>query len=262
MNRTVILLIIILSGSGFLTAQQADSMYLDAVKYRNIGPFRGGRSAAVTGVEGKRDLYYMGATGGGVWKTTDAGETWENISDGYFGGSIGAIAVAPSDHNVIYVGGGEKTAHSNVSHGYGIFKSVDAGKTWKPSGLPDSRHNSRIRIHPDNPDIAYAAVMGDLHQSMDLRGVYMTQDGGKSWEQILFSNEDAGAVDLCFDPTNPCILYASTLKIRRTPYSILAIHEELEKWKAIQEQAVPQFNTQYRNLQLDIIDLKSPNNGK
>lgn len=232
MNRTAILLIIILTGSGWLSAQQADSIYLDAVKYRNIGPFRGGRSAAVTGVEGKRDLYYMGATGGGVWKTTDAGETWQNISDGYFGGSIGAIAVAPSDHNVIYVGGGEKTVRGNVSHGYGIFKSVDAGKTWKPSGLPDSRHISRIRVHPNNPDIAYAAVMGDLYQSTDLRGVYMTRDGGANWEQILFANEDAGAVDLCFDPTNPRILYASTWKIRRTPYSLSSGGEGSALWKS------------------------------
>ncbi len=197
-----------------------DEKLYSALEWRNIGPFRGGRSAAVTGVPDKPNLFYMGATGGGVWRTTDAGNTWENISDGYFGGSIGAIAVSEWDNNVIYVGGGEKTVRGNVSYGYGMFKSVDAGKSWEKIGLPNSRHISRIRIHPKNPDVVFAAVMGDLYKSTDERGVYKSNDGGKSWRRVLFANADAGAVDLVMDPSNPRILYASTWRIRRTPYSL------------------------------------------
>ena len=125
-----------------------DPKLFDGMEWRCVGPFRGGRSAAVTGVSGKRNLFYFGSTGGGVWKTENSGQSWENISDGYFGGSIGAVAVSDSDPNVIYVGGGEKTLRGNVSYGYGVWKSDDGGKTWKPSGLEKSRHISRIRIHP------------------------------------------------------------------------------------------------------------------
>jgi hypothetical protein len=141
-----------------------------SLQYRSIGPHRGGRSAAVTGVPGKPNLYYFGATGGGVWKTEDGGQTYENISDGYFGGSIGSVAVSPSDPNVIYVGGGEVTLRGNVSSGYGLWKSVDAGKTWDFSGLPKSRHIPRIVIHPTNPDIVYAAVLGNIYKPTAERG--------------------------------------------------------------------------------------------
>ena len=158
--------------------------YYDALQWRNIGPFRGGRSAAVTGVNNKENLYYFGATGGGVWKTTDAGNTWSNISDGYFGGSVGAIAVSEIDNNVIYVGNGEVTVRGNVSSGDGMWKSVDAGKTWNAIGLKKSRHIPRVRIHPNNPDIVYAAVLGDLYKSSSERGVYKSIDGGKSWSQV------------------------------------------------------------------------------
>jgi photosystem II stability/assembly factor-like uncharacterized protein len=206
--------------------------FYQALEWREIGPYRGGRSCAVTGVPGKPNLYYFGSTGGGVWKTENGGQNWENISDGYFGGSIGAIAVSEYDHNVIYVGGGEKTVRGNVSFGYGIWKSQDAGKTWESAGLPKSRHISRIRIHPRNPNIAYAAVMGDLYKSTENRGVYRTTDGGKSWSKILFANEDAGAVDLILDPNNPRILFASTWRIRRTPYSLESGGEGSALWKS------------------------------
>ena len=136
----------------------------ESVQYRSIGPFRGGRSAAVVGVANQPKLFYFGATGGGVWKTTDGGITYKNISDGYFGGSIGSVAVAPSDQNVLYVGGGEVTVRGNVSSGKGVWKSEDAGATWTYSGLPNSRHVPRIVVHPKNPDIVYAAVMGDLYK--------------------------------------------------------------------------------------------------
>ena len=204
----------------------------DALQWRNIGPFRGGRSCAVTGVPNQPDLYYFGSTGGGVWRTTNSGKTWENISDGYFGGSIGAVAVSEWDNNVIYVGGGEKTVRGNVSYGYGVWKSVDAGKTWEQMGLKNSRHISRIRIHPKNPDLVYAAVMGDLFKPTSERGVYRSKDGGKTWKKILYSNDLAGAVDLTFDPTNPRILYASTWRIQRTPYSLSSGGEGSALWKS------------------------------
>ncbi|HMP13945.1 MAG TPA: glycosyl hydrolase, partial [Saprospiraceae bacterium] len=155
-----------------------DEALYNSIQWRSIGPFRGGRSCTVTGVPGKPNLYYMGATGGGVWRTTDGGQTWESISDGWFGGSIGAVAVSEYDNNVIYVGGGEKTVRGNVSYGFGMWKSEDAGKTWKHIGLKNSRHISRVRIHPKNPDLVYAAVLGDLFKSSDERGVYRSKDGG------------------------------------------------------------------------------------
>jgi photosystem II stability/assembly factor-like uncharacterized protein len=194
--------------------------YFSAVKWRNIGPFRGGRSAAVTGVANKANLFYMGATGGGVWKTTDAGNTWHNISDGFFGGSVGAVAVSESDNNIIYVGMGEKTVRGNVSSGDGIWKSENAGKTWKNIGLKNSRHIPRMRIHPKNPDIVFAAVLGDLYKPTQERGVYKSVDGGRNWKCVLFADENSGAVDLIIDPTNPRILYATTWDVRRTPYSL------------------------------------------
>ncbi|MCA4899811.1 MAG: glycosyl hydrolase [Cytophagales bacterium] len=197
-----------------------DEKLYHALEWRSIGPFRGGRSAAVTGVPGKPNLFYMGATGGGVWKTTDAGNTWSNISDGFFGSSIGSVAVSEWDNNVIYVGQGEGTVRGNVSYGHGVWKSTDAGKTWTFSGLKDSKHIPRIRIHPKNPDLVYAAVMGDLFKSSEERGIYRSDDGGKNWKRILFANTDAGAVDLCMDPNNPRVLYASMWRIRRTPYSL------------------------------------------
>jgi photosystem II stability/assembly factor-like uncharacterized protein len=206
--------------------------YYDAQEWRSIGPYRGGRSCAVTGVPGNPLLYYFGSTGGGVWKTNDGGQSWKNISDGYFGGSIGSVAVSESDPNVIYVGGGEKTVRGNVSYGYGVWKSVDGGKSWMHIGLKDSRHIPRIRIHPRNPDIAYAAVLGDLYKPSDERGVYKTINGGETWTKVLFANSDAGAVDLIFNPGNPRILYATTWNIRRSPYSLSSGGPGSSLWKS------------------------------
>lgn len=209
-----------------------DKKLYEGLTWRSIGPYRGGRSAAVTGVPGKPTLFYMGSAGGGVWRTTDGGSTWENISDGFFGGSIGAVAVSEYDNNVIYVGGGEVTVRGNVSDGYGMWKSVDAGQTWTFVGLKNAKHIPRIRIHPKNPNLVYAAVLGDLYKSSNDRGVYRSKDGGKTWEKVLFANADAGAVDLTFDPNNPRILYASTWRIRRTPYSLSSGGEGSALWKS------------------------------
>lgn len=211
---------------------QIDPQLFNALEYRCIGPFRGGRSAAVTGVASDPATYYFGAAGGGVWKTDDAGTTWKNISDGYFGGSIGAVAVSEWDENVIYVGGGEVTVRGNVSHGDGMWKSVDRGATWTHVGLSDSHHIPRIRIHPKNPDLVYAAVLGHLYGPSEERGVYRSKDGGQTWERILFANADAGAVDLVMDPSNPRIMYASTWRIRRTPFSLESGGEGCALWKS------------------------------
>lgn len=217
--------------------QQADKPAVDTsvfsnLQYRDIGPFRGGRSAAVCGVDGNPDLYYMGATGGGVWKTEDAGQSWKNISDGYFGGTIGAVTVAPSDNNIIYVGGGEVTVRGNVSHGYGIWKSLDAGETWTYKGLKEGQYIPRIRVHPKNPDLVYAAVLGHVFGPNKERGIYRSKDGGDTWEQVLFVSEDAGAVDLILDPFNPLVIYASTWKVRRTPYTLESGGEGSDLWKS------------------------------
>ena len=204
-----------------------------SLDYRLIGPFRGGRSAAVTGVPGEPNLFYFGAAGGGVWKTLDGGRTWDNISDGYFGGSIGAVEVAKSDPNVIYVGGGEKTLRGNVSSGYGVWKTEDGGKTWASAGLEKSRHVPRLRVHPTDYNTVYAAVLGDIYKPTKERGVYKSTDGGKNWKQVLFVNEQAGAVDLTFDPNNPRILYASTWHAQRTPYSLISGGEGSALWKSV-----------------------------
>ena len=204
----------------------------ESLKYRSIGPHRGGRSSAVTGVAGKPNLFYFGSAGGGIWKTVDGGVTYENISDGFFGGSIGSVSVSKSDPNVIYVGGGEVTLRGNVSSGYGVWKSVNAGRTWSFSGLPKSRHIPRIVIDPKNNDIVYAAVLGNIYKPTEDRGVYKSVDGGQSWNRVLFSNKHSGAVELVIDPSNPRILYASTWRVNRTPYSFNSGGEGSALWKS------------------------------
>ncbi|MDC1167834.1 glycosyl hydrolase [Flavobacteriaceae bacterium] len=240
MKKLFIFLLCLLFSEGYkVNAQKNTTKYSEdfykATEWRNIGPFRGGRSAAVTGVAGKANLFYFGSTGGGVWRTTDAGNTWENISDGFFGGSVGSVAVSEWDNNVIYVGNGEKTVRGNVSSGDGIWKSVNAGKTWEPMGLKNARHIPRVRIHPKNPDIVYAGVMGDLYKSSQERGVYKSTNGGKTWNKKLFANKDAGVVDLIIDPNNPRVLYATTWNIRRTPYSLSSGGDGSALWKSTDE---------------------------
>jgi len=195
--------------------------YFSTLEWRNIGPSRGGRSVACAGVVGDRMTYYMGATGGGVWKTTDAGATWTNVSDEYFDtGSVGAVSVAQSDPNVVYVGMGETCVRGNLSHGDGVYKSVDAGKTWQRAGLENTRHIGDIEIHPKNADVAYVAALGHVFGPNEERGVYRTTDGGETWEKVLFVSDQCGAVEIAMDPSNPRVLYAGTWEVYRNPWEL------------------------------------------
>jgi photosystem II stability/assembly factor-like uncharacterized protein len=207
---------LMLAGSVF--AQ--DLAPLKTVKYRQVGPFRGGRVVAVTGVDSQPSTFYFGGVGGGVWKTTDAGNTWVSISDGQpFGTSdVGAIAVADSDPNIIYVGMGETPIRGNVSHGDGMYKSVDAGRTWTHIGLEATHQIGRVRIHPKNPDIVYACALGHVWAPNDERGIYKTTDGGKTWKQIYTRGPKAGCSDLELDPTNPNVIWAGFWEAYRKPW--------------------------------------------
>ncbi|MBI3681886.1 MAG: glycosyl hydrolase [Acidobacteria bacterium] len=199
----------------------AQTVPFQDLRYRLIGPYRGGRVTAVTGVPNQPGVYYFGATGGGVWKTTDGGRRWEPVSDGQFGaGSVGAIGVAESDPNVVYVGMGESPIRGNVSHGDGMYKSTDAGKTWKRIGLEDTRHIARVRVHPGNPDLVYVAALGHTFGPNEQRGVYRSKDGGKTWEKILDRGPKAGAIDLILDPSNARILYAAFWEVHRKPWTL------------------------------------------
>ncbi len=192
-----------------------------ALRARLIGPHRGGRVTAVAGHPIESQVFYFGHCAGGVWKTTDGGRFWENISDGFFGtGSVGALAVSESDPNVLFVGMGETNIRGNVSHGDGVYRSTDGGRTWRHVGLAPTRHIARIRIHPRDPDLVYVASFGHAYGPNPDRGVYRSTDGGATWEHVLFRGERAGAIDLSIDVTNPRILYAALWEGWRTPYSL------------------------------------------
>lgn len=194
------------------------------VRWRSIGPFRGGRSVATSGVVGDPRTYYMGTTGGGVWKTRNMGISWSNISDGYFKtGTIGAIAVAESDPNVVYVGTGEHAIRGVMTHpGDGVYRSTDAGKSWKKIGLDSSRHIARIVVHPKNPDVLLVAAQGALYAPNKDRGIYKSIDGGVTWKQTLYVNERTGAAELSMDPNNPRILYAAMWEHGRLPWRVIS----------------------------------------
>jgi photosystem II stability/assembly factor-like uncharacterized protein len=198
------------------------SSHFEAMKYRNVGPARGGRSTAVAGIPSQPHTFFMGATGGGVWKTDDGGHTWNNITDGFITvGSIGSIRVALSDPNVIYVGTGSADPRGNVSIGKGMFKSTDGGKNWSAIGLEKGGQIGRIEIHPTNPDIVFAAVLGNPFGPNPERGVYRSKDGGKNWERVLFVNDKTGAMDLVMDPSNPRVLFAGMWQVQRKPWTLI-----------------------------------------
>jgi photosystem II stability/assembly factor-like uncharacterized protein len=232
MSRLSLLSVLLFCLLGQSAAANWDESQLEGLKWREIGPYRGGRSAAVAGIPQDRETFYFGSTGGGVWKTANGGGKWVNISDGFFGGSIGAVAVSSWDPNVIYVGTGEKTVRGNVSVGNGVWKSTDAGRSWSHIGLKDSQRIPRIRIHPKNPDIVYLAAMGHLFGPNEERGIFRSIDGGKNWERILYVSDEVGAVDLVMDPSNPRILYASTWRAIRTPYSLESGGDGSKLWKS------------------------------
>jgi len=194
---------------------------LQSLEYRLVGPFRGGRVPAVVGHPTEKATFFFGACAGGVWKTTDGGVYWENVSDGYFNTSaIGALAIAESDPNVIYAGTGETSIRGNVSHGDGVYKSTDGGKSWTNVGLTDTHAISTIRVHPQNPDLVYVAALGHVWGPNEERGVFRSKDGGKNWEKVLFRSPNAGAIDLTMDPNNPRILVAAIWDAQRYPYAL------------------------------------------
>jgi len=209
-----------LSLACLLSAQ--DMSVLKTVKWRSIGPYRGGRVATVTGVDAQPNVYYFGGVGGGVWKTTNGGVTWQPMSDGSSFGtsSMGAIAVSESDPNIVYAGTGEYDIRGNVSHGDGVYKSMDAGKTWKHVGLENTRQIARIRINPRNPDLVYVAALGHVWAPNEERGLYRSKDGGKTWNKILTRGPKAGAIELVFDPTNANILYTAFWEVYRKPWDL------------------------------------------
>lgn len=220
-NIQIIICLSILLTLGKVFGQTAAEFeMIKSMEWRQLGPFRGGRSCAITGIPNKTSTFIMGTTGGGVWKTINAGAQWENISDGFFGGSIGAVEVSVADPNIYWVGEGEETIRGNVSPGRGIWKSEDAGKSWKSMGLTNTRHIVRIRTHPKNPDIVLVAALGNVFKSTPDRGIFKTIDGGRNWKKVLFVNDSAGAIDVLFDPNNSRIVYAATWNMRRNAYQM------------------------------------------
>jgi photosystem II stability/assembly factor-like uncharacterized protein len=224
------------SGAGLVRAQgsyndyvedpanvKVDPSFLAGLKFRDVGFSRGGRSTAVSGVPGQPLVYYFGGTGGGVFKTLDAGNTWTNVTDGFLGvGAIGAIAVAPSDPNVVYVGTGSACPRGNISVGDGIYKSTDAGKTWKHVGLRQAGQIGKIRVHPRDADLVYVAALGHIFGPNDERGVFRSKDGGKSWEKVFYVSDKTGVVDLSMDPSNPRHLFASAWSAERKPWTLMS----------------------------------------
>ena len=218
------------------------------VGYRQIGPFRGGRSLTATGIAGDPTTYYFGGTGGGVFKSTDGALTWKPVFDHEGSGSIGALAVAPSDPNIVYVGTGEGCIRGNAAQGDGVYKSLDAGKTWKNVGLRDSRAIGRIVVHPRNPDVAWVAALGHPFGPNAERGVFRTTDGGKTWDKVLFKDNDTGAIDLAIDPHNPNILFAALWQVRRYPWTLASggpgsgiyrSHDGGSTWKRLEGGGLP-----------------------
>jgi photosystem II stability/assembly factor-like uncharacterized protein len=204
-------------------AQEDSTNVLKGMTWRNIGPNRGGRSLGISGSPSRKNEYYFGAVGGGLWKTTDGGLNWKPVTDGQLtSSSVGAVAVSPSNPDIIYIGTGETEFRGNIMQGDGVYKSIDAGKTWKNIGLKNTQSISRVRVHPTNPDIVYVSALGHAFGPNEERGVFKTIDGGKTWNKVLYVNDKAGAEDLVLDPQNPETIYTSIWEVYRTPYKMWA----------------------------------------
>ena len=218
------------------------------MKYRVIGPFRGGRSLTASGIAGDPTTYYFGATGGGVWKTTDGAVTWTSVFDKQGTSSVGSLAIAPSDTNVVYVGTGEACIRGNISHGDGVYKTLDGGKTWKNVGLRDSRAIGKLIVDPKNADIVFVAALGHPFGPNPERGIFRTTDGGKTWDKVLYKDENTGGIDVAFDPHNSHIIFASLWEARRTPWSLTSggpgsglyrSNDGGSTWKRLEEHGLP-----------------------
>lgn len=238
MKKSYVFLILLFSFIDQVSAQTQpasayDSKFYDKLKWRNIGPLRGGRSLGSTGSPGRPNEYYFGATGGGLWKTTDGGTEWFPVTDGQISSSsIGAVAVAETNPDIIYIGGGETQLRGSITQGDGVYKSIDAGKTWRSLGLKETQAISRIRIHPTNPDVVYVAALGHPYGDNEERGVFKSTDGGNTWKKVLYVSPKAGAVDLIIDRTNPKILYASTWQVYRRTWKMWGGGPDCKLWKS------------------------------
>ncbi len=210
-----------------------DSKYYDNLKWRNIGPARGGRSLGSSGSPGRINEYYFGATGGGLWKTTDGGQEWAPVTDGQISSSsIGAVAVAETNPDIVYIGGGETQLRGSITQGDGVYKTTDGGKTWRSLGLKETQAISRIRVHPTNPDIVYVAALGHPYGDNEERGVFKSIDGGNTWKKVLYVSQKAGAADLIIDRTNPKVLYASTWQVYRRTWKMWGGGPDCKLWKS------------------------------
>jgi photosystem II stability/assembly factor-like uncharacterized protein len=218
------------------------------MKYRVIGPFRGGRSLTASGIAGDPTTYYFGATGGGVWKSTDGAITWTSVFDKQGTSAIGSLAIAPANPNIVYVGTGEACIRGNISHGDGVYKTLDGGKTWKNVGLSDSRAIGKLIVDPQNADIVFVAALGHPYGPNSERGIFRTRDGGKTWEKVLYKDENTGGIDIAFDPHNSNILFASLWEARRTPWGLTSggpgsglyrSNDGGSTWKRLEEHGLP-----------------------
>ncbi|MDX1939659.1 MAG: hypothetical protein SFU99_03860 [Saprospiraceae bacterium] len=228
----LIALTMLMLESGFITAQSND--LFQELKFRNVGPSRGGRVTAVAGIPSQQGTFYMGATGGGVWKTTDYGLTWDNVSDGFFATpSIGSIEVSLSNPNIVYVGTGSDGIRSNVITGKGVYKSSDGGKKWSMIGLEKTGQIGAVKIHPTNPDVVFVAAIGNAFAPNAERGVFRTKDGGKNWEKVLYIADTIGITDVEFAPDNPDIIYAAAWRVARKPWTIISGGKEGGIYKSI-----------------------------
>jgi photosystem II stability/assembly factor-like uncharacterized protein len=219
-HALLLLIFTLVLGTTFLSGQQYDPGQMKGMKWRLVGPFRGGRVLAVTGIPGDPYTFYFGGVAGGVWRTNDGGNSWTPLTDKEPFASIGAIAVSESNPGVIYVGTGESCIRGNISYGNGVYKSTDGGKSWSYIGLKETQHIARVLVNPRNPDIVYVAAFGHAYGSNPERGVYRTTDGGKTWDKVLYKDEKTGAIDLTFDPHNPNVMFAAMYEAQRTPWSL------------------------------------------